>query len=94
MSSCVGHFVFTEEAWFHLSGYVNRPNIRTQSTQNSLTLQEHPVHPSQSAINVEGLGNELGGYFFFKKLGGGGVDFSVSCNYTLFVTFLVILKKK
>jgi len=72
MSSCVGHFVFTEEAWFHLSGYVNRPNIRTQSTQNSLTLQEHPVHPSQSAINVQCLGNELRDNCSLKKLGGGG----------------------
>jgi hypothetical protein len=56
----------------HLSGYTNRPYIRIRSAENQVTLQENPLHPSESGINVQCLGNELRDICSLKKL---GVDF-------------------
>jgi hypothetical protein len=36
--------IFTDEAWFHLSGYVNAQNTRYWSTENPHMLHEHPLH--------------------------------------------------
>ena len=37
---------FTDEAWFHFSGYINFQNLRLQSSDNPNSLQEIPVHES------------------------------------------------
>jgi hypothetical protein len=36
---------FSDEAWFHLSGYVNSQNCRIWSTENTHVFQETPLHP-------------------------------------------------
>jgi hypothetical protein len=35
---------FSDEAWFHLSGYVNSQNCRIWSTKNPHVFQETPLH--------------------------------------------------
>jgi hypothetical protein len=35
---------YSDEAWFHLSGYVNSQNSRTWSAENPHTFQERPLH--------------------------------------------------
>jgi len=38
---------FTDEAWFHLSGYVNSQNHRTWGTENPHNYTETALHPQK-----------------------------------------------
>jgi len=38
---------FTDEAWFHLSGYVNSLNYRTWRTENPHNYTETALHPQK-----------------------------------------------
>jgi hypothetical protein len=48
---------FTDEAWFHLSGYVNSQNCRFWSTENPHIIHELPLHSAKlgvwAAMNAE-----------------------------------------
>ncbi|CAH1374537.1 unnamed protein product, partial [Tenebrio molitor] len=39
--------LFSDEAWFHLSGYVNSQNMRIWSTENPHVYVEAPLHPQK-----------------------------------------------
>jgi hypothetical protein len=41
---------FTDEVWFHLSGYVNSPNCRTWRTENPHNYTETPLHPQKIGV--------------------------------------------
>jgi len=41
---------FTDEAWFHLSGYVNSQNYRTWRTENPHNYTETPLHPQKIGV--------------------------------------------
>lgn len=43
---------FTDEAWFHLSGYVNSQNYRTWSTENPHAFVETSLHPLKIGVWV------------------------------------------
>jgi len=45
------------------------------SAENPLTLQENRLHPSESAVSVQCIGNELRDSCSLKKLAGRGGDF-------------------
>jgi hypothetical protein len=36
---------FSDEAWFHLQGYINKQNNRYWSSQNPHLTHEDPLHP-------------------------------------------------
>jgi hypothetical protein len=38
---------FTDEAWFHLSGYVSSQNYQTWITENPYNYTESPLHPQK-----------------------------------------------
>jgi hypothetical protein len=38
---------FADEAWFHLSGYVNSQNYRTWRTEHPQNYTESPLHPQK-----------------------------------------------
>jgi hypothetical protein len=40
-------FFFTDEAWFHLSGYINCQNYRTWRTENPHNFAETPLYPQK-----------------------------------------------
>jgi hypothetical protein len=50
MGSCVGRFVFKDEAWFHLSGYINIQNSRIWSAENPDVLLENNSHLSKISV--------------------------------------------
>jgi hypothetical protein len=79
-----------DEAWFHLSGYINSQNSRIWSAENPHALHENPLHLSESVFGAQCLENELGDHCFLKRWRG---IFSICCNYTLLLTFLLSLKK-
>jgi hypothetical protein len=41
---------FTDEAWFHLNGYVNSQNSRTWSASNPHVIHELPLHPLKVGV--------------------------------------------
>jgi hypothetical protein len=60
---------FTDEAYFHLSGYVNSQNMRMWSSQNPHFFTEAPHYPQKigvwAAISQRRI---IGPYFFQGKL--------------------------
>jgi hypothetical protein len=42
--------VFTDEAYFHLSGYMNSENIRMWSAENPHYYVEQPLHPQKIGV--------------------------------------------
>jgi hypothetical protein len=45
---------FSDEAWFHLSGYVNSQNCRIWSRKNPHFLQETPLHSIKVGVSSKG----------------------------------------
>jgi hypothetical protein len=41
---------FSDEAWFHLSGYVNSQNTRLWGSENSHALFEEPLHSQKDGV--------------------------------------------
>lgn len=58
---------FTDEAWFHLSGYVNSQNYRTWSTENPHVLVETSLHPIKIGIWVAMSRRRVIGPIFFEE---------------------------
>lgn len=56
---------FTDEAWFHLSGYVNSQNMRMWSTRNPHFFTETPLHPRKIGVWAAISQRRLVGPFFF-----------------------------
>jgi hypothetical protein len=41
---------FTDEAWFHLSGYINSQNTRVWALENPHEFKETPLHPLKIGV--------------------------------------------
>jgi hypothetical protein len=41
---------FSDEAWFHMQGYINTQNNRYWSSENSLITHEVPLHPVKVGV--------------------------------------------
>ena len=53
------NLVFMDEAWVHLSGYINGQNIRTWSAGNLRALHENPLYSQILVFCVQCINNEL-----------------------------------
>lgn len=56
---------FSDEAWIHLSGYVNSQNCRTWSSENPHVFQENDLHPIKIGIWVAMSRRRIIGPIFF-----------------------------
>lgn len=56
---------FSDEAWFHLSGYVNSQNYRTWSAENPHVYQEAPLHPLKVGVWIAMSRRRIVGPIFF-----------------------------
>lgn len=66
----------TDEAWFHLNGYITSLNSRVWSAENLRALHAYLLHSSNRIFSVQCLDNELQDHCFFMRLGegrGGGI---------------------
>jgi hypothetical protein len=45
---------YSDEAWFHLSGYVNRQNSRIWGGENPYTFHERPLHLGYGLLSLDG----------------------------------------
>lgn len=58
---------FTDEAWVHLSGYVNSQNYRTWGTENPHVFVETTLHPQKIGIWVAVSRRRILGPIFFRE---------------------------
>lgn len=58
---------FSDEAWFHLSGYVNSQNYRTWSTENPHVFHETTLHPIKIGVWIAMSRRRIIGPIFFNK---------------------------
>lgn len=58
---------FTDEAWFHLSGYVNSQNYRTWATENPHNFVETSLHPIKVGVWVAMSRRRIIGPIFFHE---------------------------
>lgn len=57
------------EAHFHLSGYVNKQNLRFWGTENPRVMHEEPLHPLKATAWGFHAGGVIGPYFFEDAIG-------------------------
>ena len=57
---------FTDESWFHLSGYVNRQNYRTWRTESPYNYTETPLHPQKIGVWCAISRHRIIGPFFLE----------------------------
>lgn len=58
---------FTDEAWFHLNGYINSQNYRTWASENPHILREHCIHPIKTGVWVAISRARIIGPIFFNE---------------------------
>src|SRR5579872_6567962 len=56
---------FSDEAWFHLSGYVNSQNMRMWSTDNPYVFTETPLHAQKIGVWLAVSRRRIIGPIFF-----------------------------
>lgn len=58
--------IFTDEAWFHLSGFINSQNMRIWGTEKPQNLFERPLHPLKIGVWAAVTRNRIIGPIFFQ----------------------------
>lgn len=58
---------FTGEAWFHLSGYINKQAMRIWSSENPHVIVEEPLHPQKIGVWIGVSRRRLIGPIFFQN---------------------------
>lgn len=71
-------FIMSDEAWFHLSGYVNSQNSRYWATQNPNLLFEQPLHDQKIGVWCAMTAKRIVGPIFFDT----------TVNTDVYLTFL------
>ena len=59
--------IFSDEAHFHLGGYVNKHNCQIWGTENPHVIVEKPMHPSRVTVWCAFWSNGIIGPFFFEN---------------------------
>jgi hypothetical protein len=57
---------FTDEAWFHLSGYINSQTYGTWRTENPHNYPENPLHPQKIGVWCAISRHRIIGPLFFE----------------------------
>lgn len=60
--------MFTDESWFHLSGYVNSQNMRMWSANNPHFFVEAPLHPQKVGVWAAICQRRIIGPIFFEGM--------------------------
>lgn len=65
--------IFSDEAHFHLGGYVNKQNCRIWGTENPHVIMEKPMHPQRVTVWCGFWSGGIIGPFFFENEAGAAV---------------------
>ncbi len=59
--------IFSDEANFHLSGFINKQNCHFWANDNPRTIVEKPMHPSKVTVWCAFFAGGIIGLFFFEN---------------------------
>ena len=59
--------ITSDEAYFHLSGFVNKQNFRYWSDQNPLNVMEKPLHSKRVTVWCAVANFDVWGSYFFEE---------------------------
>ena len=62
--------IFSDEAHFHLGGYVNKQNCRIWGLENPHAIHEQPMYPPKSTVWCGLWANGIIGPYFFENADG------------------------
>ena len=63
----LNHTYFTDEAWIHLSGFVNTQTYRIWDTKNPHVIIQSPLHPQKIGVWCAISSQKIIGPIFFTK---------------------------
>ena len=61
--------LWTDEALFRLTGYINTQNCRIWATENPLETQPAPLHPTKVTVRCEFMASFIIDSYFFEEMG-------------------------
>lgn len=62
----IKNLIMSDEAHFHLNGYVNKQNCRVWATENPRIVQQHQLHPIRCTVWCGIMANRIIGPYFFE----------------------------
>lgn len=71
--------IFSDEAHFHLNGYVNTQNCRIWGAENPHAIQELPMHPEKVTVWCAMWAGKIIGPYFFENDEGASMIATVAC---------------
>src|SRR5258705_13919341 len=63
----LNNLIMSDEAHFHLNGYVNKQNCRFYGTQNPRALHQRQLHPSRCTVWCGVMADKVIGPYLFKN---------------------------
>lgn len=63
----LNNLLMTDEAHFHLSGYVNKQNCRLWGTENPRAIHQHQSHPIRCTVWCGVMATKIIGPYFFEN---------------------------
>lgn len=86
--SFLENFMMTDEAHFHLSGFVNKQNYRFWGTENPRNVQQHLLHPLRVTVWCGITSSMIYGPYFFENDAGESIAINGDRYRTMLQDFL------
>lgn len=80
--------IFSDEAHFHLGGFVNKQNCRIWAAENPRTIVEKPLYPQKVTVWCAFFANGIIGPYFFENDTGNSVTVTGERYRAMIVNFL------
>lgn len=80
--------IFSDEAHFHLNGYVNKQNCRIWASENPRVIVEKPLHPTRVTVWCGLWAGGVIGPYFFENDRGEAVTVNGICYRNMITEFL------
>ena len=87
-SDVVNTSLISDEAHFHVSGYVNKHNCRYWAPNNTHELQQRPLHSAKVTVCCAVYSHDIIGPYFFKNEEGHTVTVHAERHIAKLETFL------
>nr|CAH7733486.1 unnamed protein product [Callosobruchus chinensis] len=85
----VNRLIMSDEAHFHLNGFVNTQNCRMWGTKNPRSIHQHPLHPVKCTVWCAVTSQRIIGPYFFETDDGNAVTVTGERYREMIQTFLI-----
>ena len=87
--NCTKQIIFSDEAHFHLGGYVNKQNCHIWGSENPHEVLEKPMHPLRVTVWCGLWSGGIIGPYFFEDEGGATVTVNGDTYRTMITDFFM-----